>query len=330
MLALFRVLFVLFALSCMGGTEQARAFEFNGRDRAFCENGLRSPQELAGKIERSLAADPSGNRRLQDCLATPNDFLEGFRLADPKAADQLRSLSDLSAYVRSLVVMTPNDTEFSTSCLQVSASGKHLVKMDCIERPIRNGEVIYGNPKTNVLVLMSSCANPGAVPAKIVVEAKCIEVHHPSMDMKANVRYAYIAPNSLSSKCHALLLAGENQKRGYGSECPDRYPVINNEGLQVMVNCVWDEVEVAVSKNLGAPSKVQNASGSYKPRALGTNVWYLPLDARTGEAAICWDLPDGRVATIGVRREHYVKTDDGRLVATITAEHVNAAFTEQW
>lgn len=326
---LIRMFFVLFALSLVGSAEQASAFAFNGRDQAFCENGLRSPQELAGKIDRSIAADPTGNRRLQDCLATPNDFLQGFRLADPKAAaTQLAALRDLSVYVRSLVVMTPADTDFRTSCLQITAAGKHQVKMDCVERPIRNGEVIYGNPKTKVLVLMSSCANPGAVPA-IVVDAKCIEVHSPSMDMKANVRFAYIAPNSLSSKCHALLLAGETQKRAYTSECPDRYPVIR-DGLQVWVNCVWDAVEDAVSKKLGVPSKVQNASGSYKPRALGTNVWYLPLDARTGEAVICWDLPDGRVATIGVRREHYVTTDDGRMVATITPAHVNAAYTEQW
>ena len=221
-LALFAVFLASLALSSFMGASEARAVEPAGH--SFCPGGMPGgPEELARKMERSLAADPTGNRKVEGCHAAPIHWLVAFQSdgGDPEAG--LTSVSQLPAYVRKLVPMNrPQGEEFRTSCLHEAPNGVLGVTMNCLQRAPRQGEVLYGNPDTGRIVLWSSCVNPGfGPPMDIVVEGpRCIEVRFPSMkglppprQGQVGIRGAYIGPRALPGRCHALLLAGEQDRR---------------------------------------------------------------------------------------------------------------------
>ena len=302
------------ALSVFGGAQKAQAVEPAGH--SFCKGGMKDPDELARRMDVALVADSAGNHKLEKCMATPSLFLKAFQQADPGAG--LTSVSQLPGYVRSLEVLpTKKGMEYETSCLLEAEGGAMSVDMVCVTRPLRGNEVVYGNPVTRVGVLMQSCVNPGAVEVPpIVVDAPaCLEVRFPS-NAGDSIRFAYIGPRLLSGRCHKYAFVGRAVTHDTPEECPDSYEKMIN-GRKVKVVCSWDEVEQAVSGLLGAPSQVQNVSGSFVANGDGTNSWYLPPDALDGEAVICWELPDGTFRTLGVRRGDYIEN-----VATITRQWV--------
>lgn len=283
----------------------------------FCEAGIKSPEQLKQKILAALAKDPTGSKiTLAGCKATAMHFLLAFQ--QTKSGAGLKTVQDLPAFLDKLVPITVDArNEFQVSCLWDTANGREI-KMDCETRPLRRGEVVYGDRETRELLIMSSCANPGiAVVPPIVVMSPCYEVRAPSMGAKVAVRFAYIGVKPLPGKCIALQMAGETQKRfDMPEECPDTYQVIR-DGRKVKVVCTWDAVEVASSKKLGKPVEVQNVTGSFYARADGTNSWFLPVEALDGMMAICWELPDGTFVTLGVTRKDYVDQ-----IATITPDQV--------
>lgn len=292
---------------------------------SFCPGGMPGgPEELARKMERALAADPQGNQKLEGCYAAPIHFLIAFQndAGDPGAG--LTSVSELPAYIRSLVVMaTPEGEEFRTSCLHEAPNGVLGVTMNCLQREPRDGEVMYGNPVTGKIVLWSSCVNPGfGPPMDIVVEGPpCIAVEYPSMGEGIPIRGAYIGPRELSGRCHALLLAGEDERRfDMPEECPNVFRR-EREGRMVTIVCDWSAIEQNSSRIMRQRVVVQNVSYSFRAREDGTNVWYLPPEALEGLPTICWEMPDGTFRTLSVGRGSFV---DG--VATITEDHVRQAI----
>lgn len=329
-LALFAVFLASLALSSFMGASEARAVEPAGH--SFCPGGMPGgPEELARKMERSLAADPTGNRKVEGCHAAPIHWLVAFQSdeGDPEAG--LTSVSQLPAYVRKLVVMNrPRGDEFRTSCLHEAPNGVLGVTMNCLQRAPRQGEVLYGNPDTGRIVLWSSCVNPGfGPPMDIVVEGpRCIEVRFPSMkglppprQGQVGIRGAYIGPRALPGRCHALLLAGEQDRRhDFPEECPmTSYRVI--DGRRVEIICDWREVEGNSSRIMGQRVEVQNVSYSFYAREDGTNSWFLPPEALEGLPSICWELPDGTIVTLSVGRDSFVNG-----VAIITEEDVRRAM----
>ena len=290
---------------------------------SFCPGGMPGGKnELLRKMNQSLAADPRGYRVLEGCHAAPIHFLLAWQKGDPGA--RLTSVDQLPAYVDKLVVMaTPKDVEYQSSCLQVRG-GALTVIMGCVTRTIRKGEVVYGNPDTGIRTLMGSCANPGVAESLelVVTAAPCLRIDFPTQGKGQAVRFAYIGANPLPGRCHSYQLAGVRE-RLYSTpeECPDVYKkMIGNR--EVTVVCSWDQVEAAVSEELGFFAEVQNVSGSFYARAAGTNSWYLPPEALNGGAVICWEMPDGSFRTVGVSYEHY----NASGVATITNRDVEAAI----
>lgn len=319
----------LLALSYTVGTmTAAQAFTWNGLDHAFCENGLRSPEELAAKLERSLKLKPDGTGDVEGCLAKPLAFLTGFQLADPKAvaSGQLRSLEDLPGYVRQLVEMKVLDSEFRTTSIRILQSGRQEVHFKT-ERAIRDGEKVYGNPKTGIGTLMSSCANPGAVPVQIVVEAACYEILIKDLPIGTKVRYAYAGPELLSPRCHEITVAGEQEPRLKDpNDCPmgDRVEIRN--GMQVTVVCNWKRPLRAAAKLFDVSIDIQNRSGSFVTQAVGTTSIRVPQDVRNGIFMVCIEESEergGRSMSQGVRKQHYVDK-----VAVMTYDHfINNPYT---
>ncbi len=310
------LMLVLAPLSLVVSVPQA-ALAVTPSGHKFCEAGMGSPQQLKQKILAALAKDPTGTKiTLEGCKATAALFLQAFQTT--KSGAGLKTVNDLAEFLDRLVPITVDaNNTFDVSCLWDTANGRE-VKMECEQRPLRPGEVVYGDRETRELLIMGSCANPGiAVIPPIVVQSPCIEVKAPSMGVKVAVRFAYFGDKPLPGKCVALQMAGETQKRfDLPEECPDTYEVMRG-GRKVKVVCTWDDVEMAASAKLGKRVQVQNVSGSFYSRADGTNSLFLPAEALEGMTAFCWELADGTVVTVGVSREHFVDR-----VAAITPTHV--------
>ena len=312
-------------LLCGGAVDKAQAEEPAGH--SFCPNGIGTLAEFEAKVVRSLAIDPTGNRKLEGCHAAPIHFLLAFRQGDkPEARPELETVGQLPAYIRKLVPMeTSRVIEYRSSCLQERPNGVLAVVMGCVTRTLRHNETIYGNPDTGMRVLWDDCANPGfGESMDIVVEAPppCIRVRAPAMGTGIPVRGAYIGPRALPGRCHALLLPGETEHRyDYPEDCPNRYQkVIGNR--RVTIVCDWSEVEANSTRIMRRPVEVQNVSFSFVTTADGTIEWLLPPEALEGLPTLCWEMPDGTFRTLSVGRGSFV---DNR-VATITRADVEGAI----
>ena len=302
------------------GANAAWAVEPAGR--SFCPGGIRSNEELARKLDASLAADPSGNRRLQGCNANAMQFLVAFQEADPD--EGLANVSQLPAYVRRLTPMEVDRTiEHRTSCLQERPGGVVAVVMACVTREVRAGETIYGNPRTGAKVLWSGCANPGFSPSLdiTIVAENCIRVRAPTGPVGTRLRAAYIGPRLLSSRCHALQLSSwEERVYDFPEECP--MGVREREGQLVPIVCEWTNIERNSTRVMGQPMFVQNVSWSIHvdQGEVGYVDWWLPLDALDGLPTWCWEYPDGQVIALSVGRDSF---RDG--VAVVTEADVRGA-----
>lgn len=313
------------ALSLLGGlAEKAYAVEPAGH--SFCKNGMPGGnQELAKKMERSLAADPSGNTKLEGCEATPMEFLAAWQETDKKERERggLNTVSQLPAFIRKFVPTTlKQNVEYSSACLYDTAGGGRTVEIGCVVRTARKGEVVYVNPDTGVAALMSSCVNPGGAEIEVVVVTaqKCPRVDFPSMGQGRAIRFAYIGPKRLPGRCHEYRLAGVSEPLyETPEECKNSYEKVV-DGRKFKVTCSWDRIEQNSTLIMGKSVEVQNVSGSFVTRADGTNSWYLPPEALEGLATICWEMPDGSFRTVSVADVHYVNG-----VATISAEFVQTA-----
>ena len=285
------------------------------RYKKFCEYKL-SPPVLKPRIIASLNKDPSGNARVEGCWARAIDFFQAWE----EEETGMQSVRDLPAFLDSLVEMTPEvGLKYSSSCIRTDGNG-HIKR--CVERQFHAGEKAYG--KNGEIFLMGDCVNPvhATVSAVVVTGDPCIRVEFPTQQGQ-DVRLTGVDQQAWGDRCLRLVRAGGNPdgERGLPTECPDSYVKVV-DGRDRRVSCSWDDVESVASELLGFQAETNDVSGSFKARAAGTNVLYLPAKAKDGLLAICWEMPDGSFRTLGVRRAHYQGN-----VATITQEHVNNA---QW
>ena len=123
--------------------------------------GASGPTEIAQAVEASLRTDSTGNTVLRPvdvsdrAWATPLQLFCALKVADPNAQN-LRMLSDLPAYLRSLSATPPADqTRVWSAC--VTADG---VRMQCELRSPAAGEQVWVNPDTSKIVFLSRCTNP--------------------------------------------------------------------------------------------------------------------------------------------------------------------------
>lgn len=291
----------ILALSQVLGAQAAHAIANDGH--RFCDAPITSAADLQERIAQSLADKPNGYGSMKGCRASPVHFFNTWKHDFPEA--NLATMQDLLRFAGELQPMVlKKDMLYQSGCLLERPDHAYDVKVDCTTRPARKGETVYawhGKP-----ALMSSCANPGVIEIPpIVVNLECIEVDFPS-DKAIPTRFAYIGPRPIPSKCVRLHIASEAQSRlEMPDECPDTYQKTVN-GHLVTVVCSWEAVEEAASELLGVPAEVQNVSGSFYGKVRGMNKLYLPKEALEGETAICWELPDGRIVTKGVRRQNFV------------------------
>ncbi|HYE23016.1 MAG TPA: hypothetical protein VEA92_01020 [Candidatus Paceibacterota bacterium] len=293
------------------GASAVMAMEPAGQ--SFCPDGIESGEELARKLDASLAIDPQGSRPLEGCHANPIEFLVAFNAADRQ--EGLTHVNQLPAYARKLVPVEVDRTlEYQSSCIRVMSGGRRAVEMGCVTRSLRRGEVIYMNPDTQTKVLWSGCANPGFAPSLelIVVGRECIRIRVPPLPVGTVARGGYIGPRLLPGRCHALRLPGaEDRIFDLPEECP--MGVREREGRLVPIVCDWTAVERNTSRIMGQPVQIQNVSFSFVVRETDGFDWYLPPEAVEGHAALCFELPNGDIVTFSVSERNYV---DGEYVVT--------------
>lgn len=294
----------------------ALTFGFGGQasatplGHAFCQEGLGSPEELASKMDRSLAIDPTGNRALEGCRANPLDFLDAWKYEQTGVTQ----VSELPAFVRRFVeVETEPGLVIPSACIRSDGNG---VVIKCENRQRHPGEKVYGIG--GVAFLLEDCVNPINLQLEdvIVTGPACVEVVFPT-EAGSNVRIAHMDRVPLPATC--LLLEGPGYGetlRGLPQDCPDHNMRVI-EGREVQIRCSWQDDERENSRLLGYPAQVQNVSGSFVAKGEGWNTLTLPYQAMNGSVVICYKLPDGTVVTLGVRREDYVNG-----VATIPASMV--------
>lgn len=271
----------------------------------FCETPL-APAELKVRLERSLAADPSGNRKLEGCRANPLDFLEAWK----NEQDAPKRIADLSGFVARFTVMNVEPGQmYWAACIRQDGNG---VIVRCVQRTLEPGEKVYGI--NGVAYLYGNCVNPiNLAVAEVVVGMDCLPIKFPGKPFSKEVgggaiRLAYVGPKALPSKCLTLTRAGVAEPmRGIPNECPpDTYSRKTIDGRTIRVVCDWTDVEIEASRILGVKAEVQNVSGSFYPVAEGENILVIHPEALNGITAFCYEMPDGTFVTYGIERKHFV------------------------
>jgi len=214
--------------------------------------GVKSPAELASKMETSLASDSTGRsiidpercKRDGSC-ARPADFLEMFQKSDPQA--HLGTVWQVPGFLRTLQVAPAPQGEYWMACLK----GSHPV-LHCLSRRFKLGEKAWINPATHRVVLASDCTNP----VEKEVKDKCVYIHFFTRSPDTVVRFALLGPYDVNDDCVGVKRAGESDfERWWTDECADK-------------NCDFSGAVAVV----GQPVRL---AGSYVP-APGEHVLRLP------------------------------------------------------
>jgi hypothetical protein len=157
---------VLAATSTVFTPEMAMAAQTKSRFTGYIY-GVKSPQELADKVEKKLAQDPTGRtlidpdqcRRSREAgCAAPINYLESFQKHDPQAG--LTSVSELPAYMRRLILDCNVKGVYQMD--RIVYSGGSLGKTDVsgMSRSFLKGECAWVNPETGRPALAQNCTNP--------------------------------------------------------------------------------------------------------------------------------------------------------------------------
>ncbi|MBI2025680.1 hypothetical protein HYT04_02760, partial [Candidatus Kaiserbacteria bacterium] len=143
-------------------------------------HGVNSPSELAGKIEASLAKDPSGKTMLDSArckkdgsCASPIHYLQALQKVNPGA--HLTGVAQVPDFLRALKVVDAPAGEYWISCLKPSGKSTFQVEIHCLSRSFKAGEKAWVDPKTNVIVFASDCTNVVEKPAP--PKQACVEIH---------------------------------------------------------------------------------------------------------------------------------------------------------
>ncbi|MCX6786470.1 MAG: hypothetical protein NTU85_01465 [Candidatus Kaiserbacteria bacterium] len=267
-------------------------------------HGISSPEELASKIEASLAKNPKGTSMLDPVrckrdgsCATPSDYFEMFKVSDPAA--NLTEIANVPAFLRTLEVVPAPGGEYWISCLKPSGKGTFKPTLHCLSRSFKSEEKVWVDPKTKRIVLASDCTNPVEKPIK----ERCVEIHFFTKAQDTAVRFALLGPTDVSNECIGVKRAGETDFESiWAKECEN-------------MHCDFS-ADVAV---VGQPVQLK---GSYAP-APGEHVLRLPaFVAEKGSkfvTVLCLDrgktvwpeLPKGEVSfaqatEYGEKREEWI------------------------
>ncbi len=239
--------FIAFLVALLFG---ATAAEAQASERHRFVVGNTTPQELAAKVEASLARNPLGRgvidqvscSRDRGC-ATPEDYLVMFEKADPGA--HLTDVHQLPAYFRSLVVRPAPSGVYWMACKTGAGGVGDAPKWDCMNRVFHHdkGETGFINPVTGALVLARDCSNPVG---KEQHEEDCVELHV-WMKPGDEVHIAWMGPDALpSGKCRlSVQKTGENERTNYEmDECPRDTCDFSGPSRDLQMQ-VWDKPRIS-------------------------------------------------------------------------------------
>lgn len=275
----------------------ATAAQAAPRGKPFLK-GVGTPQNLASKVEASLAKDPTGNSVIDHArcgqdgsCARPVDYVEMFRLSDPAARPI--TAKELPDFLRTLRVEEAPRGEYWLACLK---DGKPV--LHCVARRFKPGEKVWVNPQTGRILLAQDCTNPVERP----VRARCVEVHFTTKLGDDVVRFALLGPAPIASDCYAIKKAGEEEWEA-----------------------LWRDECASADCNFGAVSAVVRQPvqtiGSYLPEP-GDHILRLPAEAAIRgslyRTALCLDRGGLHSDGIGVQAQDYVfKSPNGEAKARV-------------
>ncbi|MEO6536602.1 MAG: hypothetical protein ABIT47_02845 [Candidatus Paceibacterota bacterium] len=273
---------IAFLVALLFGAVLATGAQASERHRFVVGNT--TPQELAAKVEASIAHDPSGRGVIDQVscsqsrgCATPDDYLVMFEKADPGA--HLTDVHQLPAYFRSLVVHAPPPGRFWMACKTGAGGVNDAPKWDCMSRVfhLSKGETVFVNPVTGAAVMARDCSNPVG---KEEHEEDCMPLHV-ALKPGDEVHIGWVAMAAFpSGKCHlSVQKTGEQERTDYDmDECPRDKCDFSGPSRDLHMR-VWDKPRI-----------------SWVARVTGDNVIRVPREvlASSGVIVLCVVRPDGR------------------------------------
>lgn len=143
----------MIAVMAIGFTFTPEASASSLREHQLCHEVNMPPAKFIQNVKASLAADPSGNRLVTGCNATPLQFMQAINGVPELQAQgfALSNVSQLPDFVKQL-----EERPFVAACLS-GMRGDELV-LTCREpRPAKRGEVGYWYG--NIMVFAGDCMN---------------------------------------------------------------------------------------------------------------------------------------------------------------------------
>ena len=175
-------------------------------------HGVKTPVELADKVQASLVKDPKGNAIIDPTrckndgsCAAPKDYFLMFQVSDPEA--RLTDVMQVPAFLRTLEVAPAPLGEYWISCLKPSGGGTYKPVLHCLSRSFKPGEKAWVDPKTKRIVLASDCTNPVEKP--VPKKSECVEIHFFTKPGDTIVRFGLLGPAEVKDDCIGVKRAGE-------------------------------------------------------------------------------------------------------------------------
>lgn len=186
-------------------------------------HGVKTPAELADKVQASLTKDPSGRsiidpercKRDGSC-ATPENYFEMFQKSDPDS--HLTGVAQVPAFLKKLEVAPAPAGEYWIACLKPSGDGAYKPELHCLSRFFKKGEKAWVNPLTKRIVLASDCTNPVEKPAP--PKHACALIPFTTKVGDTVVRFDIQGPAEVKDDCIGVKRAGEEDfERWWADEC---------------------------------------------------------------------------------------------------------------
>lgn len=234
-----------------------------------------SAQEYAARFQKALAVNAEGRSAVDgpNCgltCATPEDVLNMLQRADPAA--NLTSVSELPAYIASLVVHNAPPGEWMMACKGGDGGVDAAPVWNCMSRAFHKDEKCLENPKTHRCVFAFDCGNVVGIQIEF---ADCLELHvglKPGDEIHGG---ASSLPQGLCAP--SILKTGAD---AHGSPLLDECP---------RVQCDFSGPSAFLRRHIGPWF-------SWRSQAAGDNVIRLPREFfnQGGVLVLCVIGPDGR------------------------------------
>ena len=250
----------------------AVSYSFVGGGKALMK-GLKNPKELASIVERSLKADSKGNTHLDEnackrygSCATAYSYFYGIRTTHPNVV--LHNLSELSAYLRTLVVHNAPKGDWYMSRILVRRTGSKVKRTYDVHgwhRKFHKGERVWDDPTTKEHILAGDCGNvvAGMYTRNVVVKKRtqtetgdCVTIHFTTKPGDTAVKIAILGPagNIVNDKCTSI-----DGHSWVNDICKENAPVI----------CDFSKHETVTGKQLRLLGSFYPKSGEHTLRLPG-------------------------------------------------------------